>query len=356
MKSALQFPGALVLTFMLGLLLLGSCATASAPITVTPATASGTPSWPSPPAEARVRYLRSVSNGKDWGIKKSFIRRLIDTIFGSGKEHFVRPSGVAEHQGVLYVADPGAQALWILDAGQNRVEKVQRIGEEDLLTPVAVAVRNDGAVFLADSRLKKVFLLDRAGKFIGIAAQQGLERPAGLAYDDVGQRLYVADSVRDKIIVFAPDGSVIRSWGEPGSHDGGFNHPTHLALDQAGTLLVSDALNFRVQAFDADGHFLWKFGHHGDGSGDIASPKGVAADRDGHVFVVDALFDTVQIFDHVGNYLLGFGGQGFQPGQLWLPGGLYINSRNEIYVADTYNQRIQVLVAVPDATAKENSR
>lgn len=341
------------LAALAGLTTLTSCGTTAAVKDTHQETAASLPSWPTPPAPTRIRYLRSVTGAQDWGIEKSMFRRLIDAITGSGNEHFVRPAGVAEFQRVLYVADPGAQALWILDAERNQVEKVQRIGDEALLSPVAVAVRPDGAVYLADSRLKTVFLLDRDGQLISIIARKGLERPAGLAYDPVGQRLYVADSAGQKIVAFAADATVIHSWGHAGKGDGEFNYPTHLALDPAGTLLVTDALNFRVQAFDADGRFLWKFGHHGDGSGDVASPKGVAFDRDGHVFLVNALFDAVQIFDRNGRFLLGFGEHGAAPGQFWLPGGICINPQNEIYVADAYNRRIQVLMDVPDADVKE---
>lgn len=317
-------------------------------------TSAPLPSWPGPPAQARVRYVRSVAAPSDWGISKSMFRRLIDAITGSGSEHFVRPTGVAERQGALYIADPGARALWILDATQNEMQKVERAGKTELESPVAVAVRPDGAVYLADSRLKKVFLLDRTGKLLGVAAQAGLERPAGLAYDPASGRLYVADSAGQKIVVFGADAMPIRSWGQAGGSDGEFNYPTHLALDPTGVLLVSDALNFRVQAFDSDGRFLWKFGRHGDGSGDMAAPKGIAADREGHVFVVDALFDAVQIFERDGSYLLGFGERGTKPGQFWLPGGVFINSRNEVYVADVYNQRIQIFLAGPVATTESH--
>ena len=354
--KAISFPAlsACGLAALVCLLTLAACGTPAPLKGAYPEAAAKLPSWPGPPAPTRIRYLRSVSGSQDWGIEKSLFRRLIDTLLGSGNEHFVRPAGVAEFQRVLYVADPGAQALWILDAERNQIQKVQRIGEEVLLSPVAVAVQADGSVYLADSGLQTVFLLDRNGKLVKIAARKGLQRPAGLAYDAARQRLYVADSAGQKIAVFAPDATLIGNWGHAGNGDGEFNYPTHLALDPAGTLLVTDALNFRVQAFDPDGHFLWKFGHLGDGSGDVNTPKGVACDRDGHVFLVNALFDAVQIFDRDGSFLLGFGEPGANPGQFWLPGGLFINPQNEIFVADAYNRRIQVLMEIPVPDAKEN--
>jgi DNA-binding beta-propeller fold protein YncE len=343
------------LTIALGLLLFTSGCGAPAPAKVSPEVPAALLAWPRPPAEPRIHYVRSVSGPGEWGIAKSFFRRMMDTVIGGGEEHFIRPTGVAERDGVLYVADPGAQALWILDSAQNQFVKVAQVRNEALGSPVAVAVRPDGAVFVADTWLRKVFLLDRQGKLIRIAAEEGLARPAGLAYDAATQRLYVVDSAAHRISAYGPDGTLIRTWGQAGIRDGEFNHPTHLALDRTGMVLVNDALNFRIQAFDREGRFLWKLGHPGDGSGDFAAPKGLAADSEGHVYVVDALFDAVQIFERDGTLLLAFGERGTRAGQFWLPGGLFITPQDQIYVADTYNQRVQVF-AFRNDTGKEANK
>jgi len=297
--------------------------------------------WTPPPAPAAIRYVRNVAAPANWGITSSFFGRMIDALSGKPDDRFVRPTGVAERDGVLYVADPGAPALWIIDAQQNLVRKVSQVADATLLSPVAVALGPDGSVFVADSMLKKVFALDRNGNLLRVAAQ-GLERPVALAFDAAGRNLLVADSVSHRIAVFGPTGMLVRTFGERGSGDGQFNGPAYLALDRGGTLLVTDALNFRVQAFDRDGRFLWKMGHAGDGSGDFAAPKGVAADSEGHVYVVDALFESVQIFDTEGRLLMAFGEHGTRVGQFWLPSGIFIGPQNEIYVADAYNRRIQV--------------
>jgi DNA-binding beta-propeller fold protein YncE len=297
--------------------------------------------WPKSPAEARIRYVRSFSGPSDLGITRSLFRRFMDAVTGKTEEYLIRPTGVAEREDILYVADPGAQAIWIFDLPQRRFTKIHRAGNTPLASPVAIAVRSDGAVFIADSSLRKIFLLDREGKLLQTFPEDGLERPAALAYDDNRGRLYVADSAAHRIIGYS-GGAQILAWGKRGSADGEFNFPTHLALDQSGALLVTDALNFRIQAFDQEGKFLWKMGHHGDSSGNLAAPKGVATDSQGHLYVVDALFDAVQIFDRNGTLLLAFGEHGAQRGQFWLPGGIFINSRNRIYVADAYNQRIQI--------------
>jgi len=300
------------------------------------------PVWPPPPAAARVRYIGAVSGPRDLGIAKPLLRQMLDALTGGSDDRFVRPTGVAEHDGVLYVADPGAPALWILDPGRDRFVKVTAAGDAPLVSPVAVAPRQDGAVFVADSGLKAVLLVAVDGSLLRVAAKTGLERPAALAYDPATERLYVVDSARHQVAVYDQGGGVLDRWGHAGSQDGEFNFPTHIAWGEAGTLLVTDALNFRIQAFDSNGRFLWKFGRHGDGSGDFAAPKGVGSDRAGNVLVVDALFDAVQIFARDGSLLLAFGATGSGAGQFWLPAGLFIGARDRIYVADAHNHRVQV--------------
>lgn len=308
--------------------------------------------WPQPPERPRIRYLRSVTGPQDWGIERSWLRRLADALTGGSAQEFVRPSSVIEAAGVLYVADPGTQSLWILDRPGKRTVQLTTIAEQALQSPVALALRADGAVFLADTGLNKVFLLDRKGALLRTFATQGLERPAALVWDETVHQLFVLDSKRHRITVFDGDGNVLRHLGGSGRGNGQFNYPTHMTQTSDGTLLVTDAMNFRIQAFSRNGDFLWKFGHHGNGSGDFAAPKGVAADTDGHYYVVDALFDAVQIFDRHGQLLLAFGKQGEQPGQFTLPRGIFISNEDKVYVADAFNQRVQVFLGAI-ATAKE---
>jgi sugar lactone lactonase YvrE len=305
------------------------------------------PQWPKPPAVARIRFVRSVSGASDWGIARGWFGRLADSLTGRHAATFVRPTGVAEHEGVLYVADAGAQALIILDAPRHLEIRVDRIADRRLVSPVAVAVGPGGSVFLADSWLKQVLLLDRDGKLQRIVVGEGLGRPAAVAYDAVRRRLYVADSMAHVVNIYDLDGRLLGSVGGLGQQQGRFNSPTHLALARDGRLLVTDALNFRIQVFDSEGGFQRSLGTPGDGAGNFAAPKGVAADHAGHVYAADAMFDAVQVFDERGVLLLGFGEQGTQAGQFWMPNGLFMNEGEQLFVADAYNRRVQVFQVLP---------
>jgi DNA-binding beta-propeller fold protein YncE len=298
--------------------------------------------WPQQPRRPRIRFVEAVARPADLGIEPSFWKRLAQIVVGEEEEWFVRPTGVAADGQAIYVADPGAQALWMLDLQGGRFRRIHEVGGQHLVSPVAVAVGPSNRIYLADSYLAKVFIFGPDGELTGIIAYPNLRRPAGLAYDAAADRLYVADSAAHRIWVLAGDGWPVGTIGQRGNGDGDFNFPTHVAVDREGTVYVTDALGFRIQMFSRDGRFLDAFGRHGDGSGDFAAPKGVGVDNEGHVYVVDALFDTVQIFDRSGQFLLSFGERGVGLGQFWLPGGLYIDREDRIYVADSYNQRVQI--------------
>ena len=220
---------------------------------------------------------------------------------------------------------------------KKEYSRIGKVGENVLVSPVGVSMGPD-SLFVTDSALGKVFILDREGKLKGTIDE--LQRPTGIAYEAGSDRLYISDTMEHIIAVFDKNGKKLFTFGKRGVGDGEFNYPTHLYLSD-GKLTVNDAMNFRLQTFDREGKHLFTFGTHGDATGYFSSPKGVARDSDGHFYVVDALFNAVQIFDSKGKYLLTFGKHGSGAGDMWLPSGIFIKDNN-IYVADSFNQRVQV--------------
>jgi DNA-binding beta-propeller fold protein YncE len=299
--------------------------------------------WPRPPSQARIRFVKQVAKPADWGLARSGFQGFMDRVTGQRPFRFVRPTSAVERDGVLFVADPGAQALVILDPGRERELVVARAGPEALASPIALAVGPGATVFVADSALKKVFAFDQQGTLRATIGGDGrLGRPAGLAYDARSDRLYISDSQAHRIVVFTGDGRFVASFGANGDAPGAFNFPTHIAVKRTGELLVTDTLNFRVQVLGPDGAPRARFGRAGDGSGDFASPKGIGADTQGNIYVVDALFDAVQVFAPDGALLMAFGERGTRDGAFWLPNGLFVSADDTIYVADAYNQRISI--------------
>lgn len=293
--------------------------------------------WPSPPARARIAYEFAFAGPADLGIRRSAARKLMDAFAGEKFVGMTRPYAVSVLGRAILVADPGGHAVHLFDRDRRKHLTVAEVEGEALMSPVGVALDTE-RMYVADSGRDKVFLLDRSGEHIGTI--DGLERPTALAFDPAARRLYVAETLGHRILVFDADGRRLFQFGERGEQDDQLNFPTHLAV-AGGKVLVNDSMNFRIKAFSLEGRPLAAFGEHGDSSGQIAQPKGIAADSAGNVYVAGAVIDRVQIFSPAGEFLLAFGQEGNGPGQFRMPAGVTI-ADDLIYVADSYNGRVQV--------------
>jgi len=300
--------------------------------------------WPFAPRAAKLTYERSLS-GFEPGRRGSFWRGLVYGRDGGEHDAFVLPVAVAvAADRRIAVADLGRRCVHLFDPATGRYLRIEGADRQPLVSPVALTFDDTGGLWVSDSA-GWVLRFDRDGKptrRLDHAGSERLERPTGLAFDPVDQRLYVVDTLASRVFALAPDGQLQFSFGGRGAGTGELNFPTHIARAAGGELYVTDALNFRIQIFDRNGRPLAEFGRHGDGSGDLAMPKGVAVDEDGVIYVVDGLFDNVQLFDRGGDFLLTLGGRGTGFGEFWLPSGIYLSAADELYVCDTYNHRIQV--------------
>ena len=283
----------------------------------------------------------------DLDIRATFLVRVGRLLAGKQEDWFVRPTGVAAAKGRIFVTDPGAGQFWILSPAQRSVLRIDRSGDRKLRSPIGVCPGPGNDIYLTDSAQGNIYRYNGETGALVSELPGNFQRPTGVAYDKINDRLYVADSARHVVIVMSGDGSLKSELGKRGVGDGEFNFPTFLFVDGEGVLLVTDSMGFRIQRFNPNGAFLGRIGYHGNVEGDFARPKGVATDSQGHVYVVDALFHTVQIFDIEGNYLAHFGTQGREEGEFWLPVGIYIDHKDRIYVADSYNARIQIFQFMP---------
>ncbi len=330
--------------FLLGALC--ACSTGGAPV-ANPANATGdeapTLLWPPPPQQARIEYLRQFTSPEDLGLHRPFGRKLRKWLAGGDDPRMSRPYAIAGSQSLLVVADPDAALVHVFNTGDKTYRTVSKVGKQKLRSPIGVAL-GAGRLYIADSALKRVFILDRKLKLR--QTLEGFERPTSLAFAEQNQRLYVADTAAHEIRVFDIDGQAVQTIGGRGEQEGRFNFPSHLAVS-GGQLVVNDTLNFRIQVLDLDGRPLTTFGKHGVAIGAFAQSKGVAMDTDGHIYVADVRMNMVQVFSPEGELLLAFGSGGNAPGTFDMPAGLAFVD-NTLYVADSLNRRIQVFRYLPE--------
>jgi predicted membrane-bound mannosyltransferase/sugar lactone lactonase YvrE len=181
------------------------------------------------------------------------------------------------------------------------------------------------------------------------------QSPRAVAVAEDGS-LYVVDSMNNRIQHLDQTGDVLQVWGTRADVSGGdapggtFNEPWGIAIAPDGSVYVADTWNYRIQKFTADGAFvsMWGFfGQASDGPDAFYGPRGIAVDARGNVFVADTGNKRVVVFDGDGNFVTEFGTSGMSLGQLDEPVGVALDTAGNVYVTDTWNQRIQVFA--PDA-------
>ncbi|MFZ5947201.1 MAG: 6-bladed beta-propeller [Stygiobacter sp.] len=291
--------------------------------------------------------MYSFSSKNDFGIPKSFFKKLAEFFFGEEKEisHLERPQSIAVNsRGDLFITDIGLKGIHFFNIERKEYKFIKSWGESSFESPVGIDVNNNDDIFICDSGIRKIIVLDKDLDFKYIF-KEGLIRPTSIKIRN--DSVYVSDTGANQIIIFNLERRELKWIGGRGETAGSFNYPVHLCLDNSksqytNSLYVVDAMNFRIQVLNKAGVFIKSFGKLGNGIGDFARPKGIALDSDGHIYVVDALFDVVQIFDQNGQVLLAFGGSGSGKGNFYLPSDILIDSQDRIYIVDSGNHRIQV--------------
>jgi DNA-binding beta-propeller fold protein YncE len=140
--------------------------------------------------------------------------------------------------------------------------------------------------------------------------------------------IWVSDGYgQERVHRFAPDGRLLRSWGEKGSGPGQFDTPHGLWVDSRGRVLVADRANDRIQVFDAHGTFLTQW------TG-LSWPNDMYVDRKDHVYVAEA-YAGISVWDLDGHLLARWGEQGTAPGQFAdMPHSVCVDSHGDLYVAE----------------------
>jgi DNA-binding beta-propeller fold protein YncE len=297
--------------------------------------------WPDPPQSARIQYVESIYTSYDLGEARSLFARLIDAVLGRDirGSSLIKPIDVTvDRHGIIYVADPGARCVHIFDKKESEYFKITSAGEGLLASPVGVVVSSAGNIYVSDSKRGAVFVYNKKRKY-QYTIDQAFTRPTGI---DIHEgRLYVVDTALHKVYVLDLDGVFLMEFGENGTETGQFNYPVFLNVYND-NIYVTDAMNFRVQVLSRDFENILTFGEMGDVQGTFTRPKGIAVDSDSNIYVADGLFNAFQIFNSTGQLLLVVGRGGNRAGEFEMPAGMHIDDQDKIYVADTMNRRIQI--------------
>lgn len=280
--------------------------------------------FPAPPETPRLQFLTHYSEALDIEPAPS---RFYYFLTGAEPDRkvIVKPYGLALHDSKLFVCDTILNAIEIFDLKARRFEYFTSRGAGKLGKPVNLAVDVDGTRFVADLLRDEVLVYSNEGHYAGAVGERGSMEPVDVAV--TSNRLYIADMKSRRVQVFEKSTRKLLSAipREPKDASEDLFGPTNLALDPMGRLYVSDSRAFRIQLYDADGLYLRTLGRHGDLPGEFARPKGIATDREGRLYSVDAAAQLVQIFDDEGRLLLYFGEPDGSAAALVLPAKVIID-------------------------------
>jgi len=304
----------------------------------------------------RIDFVRTISSEQELHLKRGIFNRALDIVAGAPRWHkLVRPYAVtSDSHGRLIISDPGALAVHIFDFQKQKYTSIAGGKDNAFKSPIGLAVDAEDNIYVTDSELGKILVFDARGKYrrvLGDIKGEGFyKRPTGLAIDREAKRMYVTDTVRNRIYITDLEGQILKDFGARGTEDGQFNFPTELFL-RGDRLYVVDAMNFRIQVFDKDGNYKSQFGKLSSTAGGMFRPKGLGVDSEGNIYLVDAALEAVQVFNREGQLLFIIGGTGTTVGRFTLPSGIWIDGANHIFVADSYNRRVQVFQYTASQTA-----
>jgi Mg-chelatase subunit ChlD/DNA-binding beta-propeller fold protein YncE len=158
--------------------------------------------------------------------------------------------------------------------------------------------------------------------------------PRGAAVDPFDGTVYLVDGGNNRVQVFQPDGSFVRTLGA-GPAPAALDDPQGVAL-QGSLVFVTDRGHDRVAVFTVDGDYLSEW------SG-LAGPWGIAAAADGRVFVVENEANRVAVFRADGRRLATWGGAVGGAFALVRPRGVAALADGRVVVADYGNDRLIAL-------------
>ncbi len=192
----------------------------------------------------------------------------------------------------------------VLDSMNSRIEQFssdghflrlwgkQGDGPEELMYPVSLAIDKQGNVYVAENFMLKKFTA--AGQYISgwLITSHAPAGPDRFAFDAAGRsaispsgNLYVVNWGAKCILVYSPEGKLLRQWGKPGHGDGEFEDSRGITIDGQGNVYVADLGNHRIQKFTGDGAFLTKW---------KAEAEGLAVDTAGHIFATVSFSSIVE--------------------------------------------------------------
>lgn len=160
-----------------------------------------------------------------------------------------------------------------------------------------------------------------------------LRRPSSAAFDSQGN-IHIADTGKNRILVFDADGAFIAAYGTPGNGPLELSGPVDVAVSDDGRSYVIDRASSKMVVYDQSRTPVDSI----DFPDDTPMSVTVAGDE---LIVTTASGVLVGTLD--GELQTGYVARGPEPGQFNRPNGVAVGPDGTLFVADTLNYRVQAI-------------
>ena len=209
--------------------------------------------------------------------------------------------------------------LFVGDRSSGLIHKISANGNATLFYsecsfPSSMVFGADNNLYIADSKLNQVTVLDSSGNVIRTIGNGIIAYPTGLAYDFKNDRIIVAehgavnDTTEVTIYIFDLEGNLITSFGsQPGTSwfsgvknpgNGQFSRIQGLTVSRCGTIYVIDPFQSNVSVFNEDAVFKTKFGHLGNETGELNIPLDIAMDSADRIIISSLNNGALEVYSY----------------------------------------------------------
>ncbi|MBN1552818.1 TIGR03663 family protein [bacterium] len=268
--------------------------------------------------------------------------------FGTADGLFNYPKDIAiDSSGNIFVADSVNGRVQKFDKNGKFLTAWGKHGEAagdfgkigQVYGPIGLGLDKQDNVYVADTWNHRIQKFDNNGKFMFTFGDSSVFwAPKDVVVDAEGN-IYVVNTGMHKIQKFNRNGQQIWAVGSKGNGSVQFDEPVGIAMDSLGRLFVADTINQRISIYDKDGHLLKQFSVFG--WEDQYSEPYIGLDQENNrVFATDSRHNRIQIFDMQGEFI-GFWEPSDSSDAFKQPIGITVSEDN-IYVVDSLNHRVEI--------------
>jgi tripartite motif-containing protein 71 len=264
---------------------------------------------------------------------------------GLGSSFLSHPTGIVlDLEGNLFIADTGNDRVVKCGGDGKFVKETGGFGWEEgqFNRPTYIASDHGLNIYVADTQNRRVQRFDRDLNFVSTIALEptddfsGFGLLEGIAVTSGGE-LLLCDIEDDRVIKLDLLYAYDRTFGGFGYGQGSLRDPSGVCVGQREKVYVADSQNDRVVIYDLFGNYIKSLGE-----GVLRRPAGVAAGEDDLVYVANTEKNSVAIFDSAGNLVLEYGTRGSGMGNFSKPTDLELGRDGRLFVVDSGNSRICV--------------